>query len=603
MTQSTFLKSLAAFAAGLLALSCTKPMETVLSLSDLAANFEASGALEKTVSVTSNYDWTVSCPDAWVTVSPASGTGNGTFRITAAENKSFETRSSTVTVKANDKTATVKVSQLALTPSILVSPATLEVEAAGGAVSVDITSNAPWTITVPADGSWAAPDATSGEGSKKVTFTVAPNGNFEARSVDVTFSAQDKKATVKITQKAPDPTLEVNPFAVSAAAGGASFEIDVESNAPWTVTVAENWISVDPASGEGNAKVILTIAESEVRAVRSAVVTFKETVGHTEKTVNVSQEALPLGHKADSLALVAIYNAADGANWKEERRWDLTQPIDTWYGVKLTGGRVSQLAVIASGVISSSWTLPKEIGDLTELTVLKFNQCKLTGEIPEEVFTLSKLTDLYFQSNDLTGTFSDNYTRLTNLKNLYINNNKNLQGTLPASIGNLKDLESINIAQTKFSGTIPVELGQCTNLKNIMAWDNDLSGEIPDFWDKLPNVGVVQFYGNPGITGPIPPTMGTLKKATGIQLKDCNLTGNIPASFGGLEKCINLQLSGNKLSGVVPEEVQKHPKFLPDTGWKYETNILPQQPGYGLTLHSGSGGQDLDNPVDTDPWN
>ena len=603
MTHSSFLKTLETLTVGLLVLSCTKPMETVLSLSDLAANFEATGSLEKTVSVTSNYDWTVSCPEAWVSISPASGTGNGSFKITAAENKTFEARSATVTVKANDKTATVKVSQLALTPSILVSPATLEVEAAGGTASVDITSNAPWTVTVPADGSWAVPDVTSGEGSKKVTFTVAPNENFEARSVDVTFTAQDKKATVKISQKAPDPTLDVTPSATSFDAEGGSVEIAVASNAPWTITVAEEWITVEPASGQGEGKVVLTAAPTEVRDVRSAVVTVKETVGNTEKAVNVSQEALPLGHRSDSLALVAIYNAGDGANWKEERRWDLSTPIDQWDGVKLTEGRVTSLAITAQGVISKNWTLPRDIGYLTELTVLKFNQCKLTGEIPEEVFSLTKLTDLYFQSNELTGKFSDKFTQLTNLKSLFIDNNPNLQGSLPASIGNLKKLESINIARTQFSGTIPYELSQCTALKNIMAWKNNLSGEIPDFWDKLPNVGVIQFYGNPGITGPIPPTMGTLKKATGIQLKECNLTGNIPASFAGLEKCGNLQLNGNKLSGVVPAEVQAHPKFLPDTGWKYLVNILPQQEGYGLTLHAGSGGQDLDNPVDTDPWN
>lgn len=603
MTHSSFLKTLAALTVGLWALSCTKPMETVLSLSDLAANFEATGSLEKTVSVTSNYDWTVSCPEAWVSISPASGTGNGSFKITVAENKTFEARSATVTVKANDKTATVKVSQLALTPSILVSPATLEVEAAGGTASVDITSNAPWTVSVPADGSWAVPDVTSGEGGKKVTFTVAPNENFEARSVDVTFTAQDKKATVKISQKAPDPTLDVTPSATSFDAEGGSVEIAVASNAPWTITVAEEWITVEPASGQGEGKVVLTAAPTEVRDVRNAVVTVKETVGNTEKAVNVSQEALPLGHRSDSLALVAVYNAGDGANWKEERRWDLTTPIGQWDGVKLTDGRVTSLAITAQGVISKNWTLPHDIGYLTELTVLKFNQCKLTGEIPEEVFTLTKLTDLYFQSNELTGKFSDKFTQLTNLKSLYIDNNPNLQGTLPASIGNLKKLESINISRTQFSGTIPYELSQCTALKNIMAWKNNLSGEIPDFWDKLPNVGVIQFYGNPGITGPIPPTMGTLKKATGIQLKECNLTGNIPASFAGLEKCGNLQLNGNKLSGVVPAEVQAHPKFLPDTGWKYLVNILPQQEGYGLTLHAGSGGQDLGDPIDTDPWN
>ena len=73
---SNTLKTLMAFAAGLLVLACTPTVIPELSLSDLAVNFEAAGSLEKTISVTSNVDWTVSCPDAWVTVSPAAGTGN-----------------------------------------------------------------------------------------------------------------------------------------------------------------------------------------------------------------------------------------------------------------------------------------------------------------------------------------------------------------------------------------------------------------------------------------------------------------------------------------------------------------------------------------------
>ena len=128
--SSNFLKTLMAFAAGLLVLSCTPTVIPELSLSDMAANFEAAGSLEKTISVTSNVDWTVSCPDTWVTVSPAAGTGNGSFKITVTANDKFETRSSTVTVKAGDKTASVKVSQLSLTPSILVNPTALEIEAA-----------------------------------------------------------------------------------------------------------------------------------------------------------------------------------------------------------------------------------------------------------------------------------------------------------------------------------------------------------------------------------------------------------------------------------------------------------------------------------------
>lgn len=82
----------------------------------------------------------------------------------------------------------------------------------------------------------------------------------------------------------------------------------------------------------------------------------------------------------------------------------------------------------------------------------------------------------------------------------------------------------------------------------------------------------------------IPASLGHLQLTTGIQLKNCNLTGNIPESFGDLPKCGNLQLNNNKLSGVVPAAVQAHAKWGATTGWKYETNILPQQDGYGLKL-------------------
>ena len=601
MTQSSFLKSVAAFAAGLLVLSCTKPMETVLSLSDLAANFEASGTLEKTISVTSNYDWTVSCPETWVSISPASGTNNGTFKITVAENKTFDPRSATVTVKANDKTATVKVSQLALTPSILVSPATLEVEAAGGTVSVDITSNSPWTVSVPADGSWVAPDAASGEGSKKVTFTVAPNTDFAARSVDVSFTAQDKKATVKISQKAPDPTLEIKPSTISIDARGGSVELTVTSNAPWTITVAEGWISAEPASGQGDAKVILTVAPSEVRTVRSADIIFKETVNNTEKTVHVEQQALPLGHKADSLALVAIFNATGGAeNWHAERVWDLTKPIKEWYGIKVNDeGRVTQLN-LQKGTVTKAWTLPAAVGDLTEMTNFRIIGNNLTGAMPEEIYNLTKLVSFYLTNNTPTWTLSSKIAGMTDLKDLYVDQNPNLTGTLPKELGQLKKLVNLNFSQTGISGSVPAELSGCTSLNNLMGFKTQIS-DIPDNFDQWPALKIIQLYGNPNLTGPLPASIGNGTKLTSVWLYECNFTGNMPESWANLPAtCTQLRIQENKLKGVVPAAIQAHANF---SKWNADKYILPQQEGYGLTLHAGSGGQDLDNPVNENPWN
>jgi hypothetical protein len=341
-----------------------------------------------------------------------------------------------VTVKAGDKTASVRVSQLSLTPSILVSPATLEADAAGGTVSVDVTSNAPWTISVPSGIDWITPDAAAGEGSKKVAFTVAANAGFETRSADVTFTAQGKTAVVKISQAAATPALEVAPATLSVSDLGGKLEFNVTSNAPWTVTVAEDWITVDPASGQGDAKVVLTVAESDVRAVRNAVVTVKETVGNTEKTVSVSQAAVPLGHKADSLALVKIYTIADGANWKDSRRWTLTEPMDKWPGVKLNEeGRVIELSITNGTVSTVEWEIPEELADLTEVSTLQIVGSKLKGQIPEFLYGMTSLSKVRLNGNNLTGAISDKVSQLTELTELYVNENKELGGSLPTTMG------------------------------------------------------------------------------------------------------------------------------------------------------------------------
>ena len=583
--SSKTLKALTAFVAGLLVLACTPTVIPELSLSDLAANFDASGSPEKSISVTSNVDWTVSCPDAWVTVSPAAGTGNGTFKISVTANDKFEARSSTVTVKAGDKTASVRVSQLSLTPSILVSPATLEVDAAGGTVSADVTSNAPWTVSVPSGIDWITPDATAGEGSKKVTFTVAANAGFEARSADVTFTAQGKTAVVKISQAAAAPALEVAPATLSTSDLGGTLEFNVTSNAPWTVTVAEDWITVDPASGEGNAKVVLTVAESDVRAARNAVVTVKETVGNTEKTVSVSQAAVPLGHKADSLALVKIYTIADGANWKDSRRWTLTEPMDQWPGVKLNEeGRVIELSITNGTVSTVEWEIPEELADLTEVSTLQIVGSKLKGQIPEFLYGMTSLSKVRLNGNNLTGAISDKVSQLTELTELYVNENKQLGGSLPATMGQLKKLVGLNVAKTSITGAVPAELSGCESLQNFMAYEAKFTS-IPDNWDQWPALKIVQLYGNEGLTCPLPASLGNAKKVTSLQLKNCNFTGNIPESYGNLPTtCNQLFLNGNQLKGVVPAAVQAHPKFQENSDWKYKLNILPQQEGFGLTL-------------------
>ena len=285
--------------------------------------------------------------------------------------------------------------------------------------------------------------------------------------------------------------------------------------------------------------------------------------------------------QTDSLALVAIYNASDGANWTKNK-WELDKPIDTWPAVTVTNGRVTALKLSTSGVIAKDWTLPDAVGDLTELTELRINSNKLVGDIPDAVYSLAKLEKLYFQNDNLTGSISGKIAQLTELTELYVDRNANMTGGIPKEIGNLKKLMRLNISQSGIGGEIPAELGQCESLIQFMAFKTNLSGNLPDIWD-MPVLQTVMLHTNPGLTGPLPASLGKMKSlesgtAPSIQINDCNITGTIPDSFAGLpEKTKQVHVQGNKMSGVISLTVQAHTNFA---NWKYN----PQQEGYGLTL-------------------
>ena len=479
-------------------------------------------------------------------------------------------------------------------PTITFQTKAVSFEAAGGDKTLDFATNLE-VVTAkcePASDwlSWKV-DVVGEKGTIKITAD--ENKGTDPRSAELTVGNDATFEKITVTQLGASLSFSIDKDSADVPAEGGSVTVTVTANTSWTVTVANNadWITATPAEGDGNGTISIVVLANPTLEAREGIVGVKGGGVNEVKNVTIKQAAGTPSRLTDSLALVAVYNAADGASWAKNN-WDLKTPIDTWNGVTVdaTSGRVTALKITASGVITKEWNIPAEVANLTEVTDLRFNQNNVGGTIPEAIFSMTKLQKLYLQNNKLTGELSSKFTQLTELSEFYIDRNANLGGSLPSSIGNLKNLKSLNISVTSIGGAIPQELSQCTALANLMAYSNKLSGEIPDFWDKLPNVGVVQLYGNPGITGPIPATMGSLKTATGIQLKECNLTGNIPASFGGLEKCGNLQLNGNKLQGVVPAEVQAHPKWLPTSGWKYETNILPQQEGYGLTLGGGDSG-------------
>jgi len=96
-----------------------------------------------------------------------------------------------------------------------------------------------------------------------------------------------------------------------------------------------------------------------------------------------------LNNQADSLALIALYNATDGANWNIT--WDLSQPMSTWNGITLTRGFVGKINLAGNNM---QGTIPQELGNISNLRTLYLSDNFLTGTIPPELRNLGNLREL-----------------------------------------------------------------------------------------------------------------------------------------------------------------------------------------------------------------
>ncbi len=175
----------------------------------------------------------------------------------------------------------------------------------------------------------------------------------------------------------------------------------------------------------------------------------------------------------DKEALVAFYNATNGAGWTDNTNWlNDSVPLSSWHGVQTDAdGRISALSLPGNNLTGS---LPAELGSLTNLRGLYLGYNELSGTIPVELSNLANLTALYFGFNELTGTIPTEIGGLTNLKWLHLDNN-NLTGAIPPELGNLSSMRAIYLQGNQLTGALPQTFTQLASLE-VFAFDNGDAG-------------------------------------------------------------------------------------------------------------------------------
>ena len=163
------------------------------------------------------------------------------------------------------------------------------------AISFNVSSNTPWTITRSSGADWCTVTPSSSANSSlisSVVVTLANNPDGADRSATLTLKGDNIAApvTIQITQSRLGK-LFVTPIAKDYVAAGGPLTFTVNTNQDWTIRTDVSWLHFNRESGtpdpDGNTMTIIATADPSDQMQRTATVTV--TAGDDEETFDVAQ--------------------------------------------------------------------------------------------------------------------------------------------------------------------------------------------------------------------------------------------------------------------------------------------------------------------------
>lgn len=247
-------------------------------------------------------------------------------------------------------------------------------------------------------------------------------------------------------------------------------------------------------------------------------------------------------------------------------------------------GRICHVTSIVLKSQNLVGTLPREMGSLTFLQEIDLTRNFLSGTIPDE-WAVLPLVNVSLLGNNLSGKIPSWIGNITSLTNLALEANQ-FTGSLPKEIGYLRGLVKIQLSSNVFSGELPDTLSNLSNLVYFTMGSNNLTGQIPQFLQNWTQIQRIDLQAS-GLRGPIPAVLPLLKNLNDLRISDisgnsvfpqlegmqqlqyltirnCGITGEIPPYIGSFLNLKRLDLSYNMLSGLIPSAIQNliHTNFI-----------------------------------------
>jgi RHS repeat-associated protein len=228
-------------------------------------------------------------------------------------------------------------------------------------------------------------------------------------------------------------------------------------------------------------------------------------------------------------------------------------------------------------------------GDVVELYAMSNH---LVGSLPASLGELRQLQGLYLAANELSGPLPANLANLTQLHTAQLNNNQ-LSGRLPYWPTYWPRIVNIDLSGNQFTGPAPAGLGLLPALNNFSAAYNQLTGLLPaDVGGSTTLTGLN--LSNNALQGPIPDTWGNLPSLLQLYLTNNLLSGPLPESLGELRSLNLLFLDNNQFTGTIPAGLAGLARLtVLNLDYNHFTGALPAniQAGYVLVRYNQLSGE------------
>ncbi|XP_050368837.1 receptor-like protein EIX2 [Argentina anserina] len=212
---------------------------------------------------------------------------------------------------------------------------------------------------------------------------------------------------------------------------------------------------------------------------------------------------------------------------------------------------LSDVTLRGTGIsrIPEEWLL--KISSHVEFLDLSSNQ--IQGKLPFQSL-FPKLSRLDLSRNQIFKSIPLNFGRLMpNLETLFLFDN-HLNGTIPPSICDMKNMWMLSLRNNQLSGEFPRAWSLWSDIIVVDVSRNNLSGNFPSSMGIPRSLEVLKMNNN-NFSGNIPSSLQYCSELSRIDLGSNNFSGNLPSWIGSLVSMVMLQLRSNSLSGHIPHHL------------------------------------------------